>query len=143
LRNRFLRTIWARLQRALRISSQESRAYNLDQDLLQSVRGLADKEQRPAQDVAADLLSLALQRRQSNQELLARWQSLSGREQEVAALICLGYTSSQIGRRLNLSTETIRTHARNIMYKFGLHSRGELRLLLAYWDFSDWKEDAS
>ncbi len=66
------------------------------------------------------------------------WESLSPREQDVTALSCLGFTNRQIAARLSLSPETIKTHVRNVLSKFGINSKSELRHILAGWDFSAW-----
>ena len=71
-------------------------------------------------------------------ELWQRWQSLSPREQDVAALACLGYTNRQIGAFLSISPETVKTHLRNALVKFNLRTRSELHMLLKDWDFSAW-----
>lgn len=68
------------------------------------------------------------------------WQKLSPRQQEVAALICLGFTNRQVAARLHLSPETIKTHVRTLLTKFDLPNRRSLRLALAGWDFRDWLE---
>jgi DNA-binding NarL/FixJ family response regulator len=65
---------------------------------------------------------------------------LSPREQEVAALVCLGDTNRQIAARLRLSLETIKTHVRNILRKLNLASKDELRRAFSEWDFSLWNE---
>ena len=70
---------------------------------------------------------------------LSRWRMLSPREQQVAALICLNYTGRQIAARLKISPETVKTHTRNLLNKFGLRTRTELRQVLADWDFSAWE----
>jgi DNA-binding CsgD family transcriptional regulator len=56
----------------------------------------------------------------------------------VAALTCLGYTNRQMAARLSLSPETIKTHVRNVLFKFGLNRKTDLRQALANWDFSAW-----
>ncbi len=71
-------------------------------------------------------------------EALECWKRLTQREQQVAALICLGYTSSEIAARLMISPETVKTHARNTLYKFNVTNRQELRYALSNWDFSGW-----
>jgi DNA-binding CsgD family transcriptional regulator len=40
--------------------------------------------------------------------------------------------------RLSLSPETIKTHVRNVLGKFGLKRKSDLRHILAGWDFSAW-----
>jgi DNA-binding NarL/FixJ family response regulator len=138
LENHPFKTLWKRLLRALGIDAPERKAFELDVDLIEVVQDLAEREQRPAQDVVADLLSIALSHQSSSNDLVRRWNSLSPREQEVAALICLNLTTGQIATRLHISPETVKTHAHNILVKFGINSRGQLRMLLAEWDFSDW-----
>jgi DNA-binding CsgD family transcriptional regulator len=55
-------------------------------------------------------------------------------------LVCLDYTNRDIANRLVISIDTARSHVRNILYKFNLHSKGELRVVLADWDFSAWEK---
>jgi DNA-binding CsgD family transcriptional regulator len=111
---------------------------HLDQPTLTELQNLAEQENRPKEAVAADLLAFALVQRGAAETKLRRWQELSPREREVTALLCLSYTNSQIARRLSISTPTVKTHVRNILRKFGLIRRSDLRLVLAEWDFSAW-----
>jgi DNA-binding NarL/FixJ family response regulator len=71
------------------------------------------------------------------QDILKRWRSLSPREQQVAALICLGHDNRSIGKCLVIADETVKTHVHRILVKFIVHSKGELRVLLRDWDFSE------
>ena len=80
----------------------------------------------------------ALQRRAADDHL-QHWQQLSPRERDIAALTCLGYTNRQIAGRLYISPETVKTHMRNLLQKFDVRSKSELRRLLADWDFSAWE----
>ncbi len=57
----------------------------------------------------------------------------------MAALLCLNYTNRQVAARLGLSPETVKTHTRNLLAKFQLRTRAELRRALADWDFSAWE----
>ena len=111
---------------------------HLDQPTLTELQNLAEQENRPKEAVAADLLAFALVQRGAAETKLRRWQELSPREREVTALLCLYYTNSQIARRLSISTPTVKTHVRNILRKFGLTRRSDLRLVLAEWEFSAW-----
>ncbi len=61
-----------------------------DQSLMSPLLELAVREQRPADEIAADLLQGALHQRQAAEVNLRRWRNLTCREQEVAALVCLG-----------------------------------------------------
>ncbi len=131
-----------RLLRSLGYSRPARLAFHMDQALDQSLRQLAEQEQRNPEDVAADLLSFALAQRHAADENLERWRSLSPREQQVAALACLSYTNRQIAARLVISPETVKTHVRNILHKFGLRSKSELRQALAEWDFGAWEAES-
>jgi DNA-binding CsgD family transcriptional regulator len=117
-----------------------TRTYELDEDLHLALEDLASREQRPAGELAADLLASALAERSTGEQVWRCWRSLSPREQDTAALACLGYTNRQIAIRLGVSVETVKTHLQNAMLKFGLHGKTELRLLLEGWDFSAWDE---
>jgi DNA-binding CsgD family transcriptional regulator len=104
---------------------------------------MACSQRRPQAELAADLLSEALLRRQEEERKLEYWRSLSPREQEVVALVCLNYTNRQIAERLVISPETVKTHVANVLHKFGLRRRGDLRQYLDNWDFSAWDIDSS
>jgi DNA-binding NarL/FixJ family response regulator len=113
--------------------------YELDRPLVDALKHLAELEERPQEEVAADLLSVALEQRRANEDNLKIWRALSTREQQVTALICLGYTNRQISTRLTISKDTVKSHVRNILRKFDVHSKAELHHTLAKWDFSDWR----
>ena len=114
------------------------RHFELTEDLHLALVDRADQEQRPAEEIQAELLAEGLAHRQTSDGLMDRWMTLSQREQEVTALACLGYTNKQMGARLHISAETAKTHIHNAMNKFGLHSKTELRVIFADWDFSEW-----
>jgi DNA-binding CsgD family transcriptional regulator len=111
----------------------------VDDSLLRSLHDLADRERRPPEEVIVSLLNQALRERQLAEESWQRWQLLTPREQQIAALVCLNHTGRQIAARLVLSPETVKTHMRNILRKFNLRTRQELRQALAGWDFSAWQ----
>ena len=71
-------------------------------------------------------------------ETWEKWQALTEREQQVAALICLQYRTNQIAARLQIAPETVRSHVHNILNKMKLPNRIALRQSLADWDFSSW-----
>jgi DNA-binding NarL/FixJ family response regulator len=45
------------------------------------------------------------------------------REREVIALIVVGLSNKEIAQRLNIATDTVKSHVRNVMDKLALHSR--------------------
>lgn len=56
----------------------------------------------------------------------ARWQTLTLRERQVAALAAAGKQNVEIADDLQLSPATIATHLKNIYRKLDIHSRREL-----------------
>ncbi len=112
--------------------------FQAEQDLLESLSYLAEQEHLPAEQVATELLLQDMSRRKATEAYLDYWEELSPREQQVAALICLNYTNRQAAARLGISEETVKTHMRNLLAKFGMHNRSELRQALADWDFRAW-----
>ena len=69
-------------------------------------------------------------------EKVSKWHTLTPRQQEVAALICVGHTNREIARQLNISISTVKTHIRYILQKFGLNGKDQLRQYFDDWDFS-------
>jgi LuxR family transcriptional regulator, maltose regulon positive regulatory protein len=55
--------------------------------------------------------------------------TLTGREQEVFALICEGRNNKEIASVLFLSTATVKVHVRNILKKLGVRTRTEAAIL--------------
>jgi|TARA_B100001964_G_scaffold169059_1_gene185823 DNA-binding NarL/FixJ family response regulator len=53
---------------------------------------------------------------------------LSDREIEVSGLVSNGFTNKQIGKKLNISEATVKTHIRNIYSKTGIHDRANLAI---------------
>jgi DNA-binding NarL/FixJ family response regulator len=48
---------------------------------------------------------------------------MTQREREVIALIAVGLSNKEIAKRLNIATDTVKSHVRNVMEKLALHSR--------------------
>ena len=48
---------------------------------------------------------------------------MTQREREVIALIAVGLSNKEIAHRLGISTDTVKSHVRNVMEKLALHSR--------------------
>ena len=114
------------------------RSYHLDMsDSFQvTLSTLASDEGRPESELIPELLSAGLNQYTSNERLWTKWDTLSVREKDVTALVCLGYTNREIGARLNISPETVKDRLESTLIKFNITKRTELRLLFANWDFS-------
>ena len=132
-------SIWERVLRLIGLRPKSSpRTYELSESMQTTLATLAEHEGRPEHVFLQDLLAAGLTQYYAVDEVLPKWSALSPREQEVAALACLGFTNRQIAGRLGISPETVKTHIRNALVKFGVRNRTELRLLLKEWDFSAW-----
>jgi len=132
--------LWQRLLALLRTMKPrpERRYFELDTSLQAALKERADREQRPLQQFQAELLAAGLANLQTSDELKRCWKRLSGREQEVTALACLGYTNRQMAARMGVSPDTVKGYMRQAQVKFHAHGKDQLRLLLAQWDFSAW-----
>jgi DNA-binding CsgD family transcriptional regulator len=131
--------IWQRLKRLLGLPRPQTLTFKADTQLIHAIQEIAARDDRPQDEVTADLLGYALAQRRAADDHLQHWQQLSPRERDIAALTCLGYTNRQIAGRLYISPETVKTHMRNLLQKFDVRSKSELRRLLADWDFSAWE----
>lgn len=69
--------------------------------------------------------------------MIERWQQLTNREQEVAALACKGMTNPQIAEELFIAEETVKKHIRSILMKFDVRGRGILQWMLEGWNFDN------
>ncbi len=107
---------------------------------LESLQVIAEREQRTPQEVAERLVEDGLRRRAQFNVSLALWRSLTPREQEITALVCLHYTNRQIAARLGISPETVKTHMAHVLMKYDIPNRNALRQLLVEWNFGDWEE---
>ena len=111
----------------------------LSDSLQVTLSTLAQDEGRPEHELIPELLNAGLHQYTANERLWKKWESLSPREKEVAALVCLGYTNRQAAARLNISPETVKDRLESALRKFQVTRRTELRTLLAVWDFSEWE----
>jgi two-component system response regulator NreC len=132
-------SFFERLLSALGNLPLSKRVFQFDDELVDSLQELAARERRSEQDVAQDLLAAGLAQRNAAEAFVGTWQSLTRREQQVVALTCLDYTNKEIAARLSLSPETVKSHVRSALHKFGVHNKADLRRMLDDWDFSDWK----
>ncbi len=69
--------------------------------------------------------------------------SLTPREQEVTWLAARGQTNHQIAAALVISSETVKSHIHNVLLKFGLRSKSDLRLLLLDLGIRWWQDDTA
>ena len=121
-------------------NTEESRVFLQDEGLIAVIKDVAKQQQRAEEEIIADFTTVGLNQFLAQNEMEKRWSSLSHREQQVIALICLGYRNHEIAKTLTIAPETVKTHLQRIFDKFDLRSSKELRLALKAWDFRDWWE---
>lgn len=120
--------------------NDKSRIFLQDEEIVTVVRKAAKEQGRSEEAIIADLTKAGWDQIQQDAEITNRWDSLSQREQQVVALICLGHRNYQIAEILVIAPETVKTHLQNIFAKFNLRSSKELRLVLKDWNFAEWWE---
>lgn len=129
------------LRRALEsLRRKDAQVFPLDAELAMSIRQTAQEQGRPEEDVLNDLVNAGQYQTGRDEAAGIKWDSLTDREREVLALVCLGQRNYEIANILGIANQTIKTHLQHIFQKFGLHSRKELRLLLRDWNFASWWE---
>jgi DNA-binding NarL/FixJ family response regulator len=114
------------------------RNFTLEVETLRTLQHIARQSQRTPEEMAQGILGERLHELWLREENLRRWEKLTAREQQVAALICSGYTTRQIAARLKIRPETVKTYAEGMLAKFKVRDRKALRRMLQDWDFSAW-----
>ncbi len=119
---------------------EPTRVFLQDEELIAVIKDVAKQQSRAEEDVIADFTKVGLNQFLTQSELQDRWDSLSHREKQVVALVCLGSRNYEIAQTLGIAPETVKTHLQHVYDKLHLRSRKELRLALKDWDFQDWWE---
>ena len=133
-------SIWQRLLNMIGLRPKfSSRTYEISESLQVTLSTLAKHEGRPEHELLPDLVAAGLTQYRTIDEHWPKWESLSPRERDVAALACLGYSNHQIAHRQGTSLQTIKTQMRSVLRKFGVENRYQLQMLLAHYDFSYWE----
>lgn len=115
------------------------RKYQVSESTQITLTTLAQYEGRPEDELIQDLVDAGLTHYYESEDLWRKWRSITSREQDVAALACLGFTNREIAARLHISPDTVKSRLHNVLRKFNIHKRTDLRVLLADWDFSAWQ----
>jgi DNA-binding NarL/FixJ family response regulator len=119
-------------------TDDDFRIYSSDQALVVIIRELAQKQGRSEEEVLTEFARAGQDSLFNHDTLMECWDSLTDREQEVLALVCLGHRNYEIAELLMVSHQTIKSHLQNIFYKFNLRSTKELRRALKDWQFQGW-----
>jgi len=70
--------------------------------------------------------------------LTVHWNSITRREQDVLARICLGDRNRDIADLLGIAPGTVKGHIENILRKLHAKNRTEIRIMFRDWDFQTW-----
>ena len=112
--------------------------FELDPEVTPLLDHLAARRRRTKGQVVNDLIKDANDKDVQTDQFVRIWETLTPRQKDVTAYICLGLKNKKIAERLFISNETVKTHVQNVFRKFNVHRKDELRGLLAGWDFSSW-----
>jgi len=123
-----------------RDSPESSRVFLQDEELIAVIKEVAKQQSRAEEDVIAEFTKVGLNQFLTQSEMQDRWDSLSHREQQVVALVCLGSRNYEIAQTLGIAPETVKTHLQHVYDKLHLRSSRELRLALKDWKFREWWE---
>lgn len=135
--------VWERLLRDLRIRPPATMPVYFPGYLFLAVQTQAKREQRSEVELVEALLSDMLASRQMVDERILTWESLTSRQQEIVAMLCLNYSNAKIARHLGISINTVKRHVQKVLERFRVHDRIRLRQQLAHWDFSAWHVSAA
>lgn len=116
--------------------------FEIDADLSAQLRHTARARAKTPQALAADLLTRGLQDETLRAQAQAALVALTPREQQVAWLTARGRTNRQIAETLVISLETVKTHVRHVLDKFGVRSKTDLRLLLLDLGMRWWESES-
>jgi DNA-binding NarL/FixJ family response regulator len=94
------------------------------EDFIGTIRSVADGAQvlppRMTGTLFSQIAHVAVKRGRTEALEAVR---MTQREREVIALIAVGLSNKEIAARLNIATDTVKSHVRNVMDKLALHSR--------------------
>lgn len=93
--------------------------------LPRAVRGVADGEAAVSRQMTMMLIDRLRLAREGGAGMRPVRSPLTSREWEVLDLLCTGATTDDVADELVLSTETVRSHVKNLLRKLGVSSRAD------------------
>jgi len=130
--------IWNPLNWISRRSNSDSRTFEIPEHLLASISTLAKHENRPEHELLLDILAAGLTQYSTKDRIWKKWESLTRREQEVTALVCLGFSNGEIAAHMVITESGVKFHLGNVFSKLRVKNRDKLRKKFVGWDFSAW-----
>lgn len=113
----------------------------LGPELSSQLRRAALARGRAPSLLARELLVAGLEQAERRAQAQHVLHALTARQQEVTKLIARGLTNRQIAAALVVSPETVKTHIRHILERFGASSKADLRVLLLDLKVRWWEAD--
>jgi DNA-binding NarL/FixJ family response regulator len=98
-------------------------------ELVQAVTKIYEGERYVTPALAADLLSTGPAEPKTGNALEAKFSSLNLREEEILALISVGQSNKQIGKRLHLSERSVKHYTSILLQKLDVRNRVEAAAL--------------
>ncbi len=112
-------------------------------ELSTRLRRAARSRARSPEMLVNDLLERGLEQETLRVHAEHALASLTPREQDVTWLAARGQTNRQIADALVISSETVKSHIHNVLVKFGLRSKSDLRLLMLDLGIRWWQDDTT
>lgn len=110
-----------------------------EEDILVMLEEMANGEEYSVEELGGLILRQAvIEHYRTKIKNLRRWEELTDRQKEVAAMVCLGATNAEIAQELDISLTTVKTHMREVLRKFDVRGRHQLSYMLRRWDFTDY-----
>lgn len=97
-----------------------------DADILAAIKDVADGRRFVPPAVAAAICNQLYERRRNGLGLTGTAWGITGRERQIIRLIVSGMSNKEIGQKLNVATDTIKSHVHKILQKLQLRNRIEL-----------------
>jgi len=99
----------------------------LDRKLIKSLRIHAINVDSTPTAYALEQIRTCLERDDTQEEIKQIWRILTYRQRQIALLITQNLTYPEIGKKLYISSSTVRDHARTIRDHFGVPNKHRLR----------------
>lgn len=116
------------------------RTYVMPESLQVSISTLAQHEGLPEHELILDIVAAGLTQYSTNDKVWKQWESLTDREKEATAGVCLGYTNGQIAADMGITEAGVKFHLRNVYAKLKVKNRVGLRKKFTGWDFTGWRK---
>lgn len=112
--------------------------FYLTRSITRKIRYLANLHDTPAEQIFLNALEIGLAQQVADSQSIRKWHTLTPKEQEVAALICLGLANDEIATELSIAIGTVKAHVSHILHKLAAENRTHLQEQLRWWHVEDW-----